>query len=194
MERIARGDAQAFRKLVERHQRPMLNLAFRYCGDRHLSEDLTQDIFLKVYINASRWRPDRDFSAWLYRIAVNHCLNFRRGPQHRELPVPDPTINLDLKNLETTRRTRFKTESSPEAALSRKQETFRIQKAVSALPPRQRIAVILQRFHDLSYREIAFRMDCSEKAVESLLVRAYGNLKKHLARPGNLSRKRQGPR
>jgi len=178
MERISNGDAEAFRSLVERHQRQVLNLAYRYCGDRQISEDLTQEIFLKVYLNAARWRPEREFHAWIHRIAVNHCLNFKRGKQHREIRVQDPGEKLLSKSFMPAAGASVKGDLSPETALSRKQEASRAREALSGLSPRQRMAVILQRFHDLSYREIAFRMGCSEKAVESLLVRAYGNMKK----------------
>jgi RNA polymerase sigma-70 factor (ECF subfamily) len=83
MQRLCAGDEAAFDELVERHQKNVLNLAYRYTGDRTLAEDMAQEIFLKVYRARDRWTPAARFSTWLYRIAVNHCLNELRARRAR---------------------------------------------------------------------------------------------------------------
>jgi RNA polymerase sigma-70 factor (ECF subfamily) len=72
---VAGGHRDAFRLIVEKHQQSILNLAYRFTGDKELSRDISQDILLKIYESAPRYRPEARFSTWLYRVAVNHCLN-----------------------------------------------------------------------------------------------------------------------
>ncbi len=179
MAKIARGDQEAFRALVERYQPSLLNLAYRFCGDRHRSEDLVQEIFLKVYLHAGRWRPEADLSAWLHRVAVNHCLNDRRARRGRTIPYQD---SVDWNRGAAPAGPRAN--PSPEAELQDKERALELQAAILSLPARQRMAVILQRYHDLTYRQIADRMGCSEGAVESLLVRAYRGLRRRLSKGG----------
>jgi len=178
MDRIAQGDQEAFRRLLARYEKQILNLAYRYCGDAQASRDLTQEIFLKVYRNAGRWKAKARFSTWLFRVAVNHCLNFQRD-RKREAVV-------SLYGVQTERYRPFDDNDpagggpaggSAEADCREREVAFRVRKAVLALPPRQRMSVILQRYYGLSYKEIAERMDCSQGAVESMLVRAVENLR-----------------
>ena len=178
MERIAQGDEEAFRRLVTRYEKQILNLAYRYCGDAQASQDLVQEIFLKVYRSAGRWKPGARFSTWLFRVAVNHCLNDQRDRKR------EPVVSAN--GIHTERYRAFEgndpargdhTSESAEADWRKREIASRVRKAILALPPRQRMAVILHRYCGLSYKEIAERMECSQGAVESLLVRAVENLR-----------------
>lgn len=178
MEGIARGDEDAFRSLVERYERQILNLAYRYCGDAQESRDLAQEIFLKVYLNAGRWKPRARFPAWLFRVAVNHCLNHRRRKAREQLLRTASDSVLSGSAAQTSTVIPESNGSLPDSA--EKDRTLRVRRAVLSLPPRQRLALILQRYYGFSYREIAEQMECSQSAVESLLVRAVDRLRASL--------------
>ncbi len=178
MEGVARGDEDAFRSLVDRYERQILNLAYRYCGDAQESRDLAQEIFLKVFLNAGRWKPRARFSTWLFRVAVNHCLNHSRRKAREPLfrTRPDP---LPCNESEQSLGPIFGSDGSRRDTAER-ERALRVRRAVLSLPPRQRLALILHRYHGFSYREIAEHMECSQGAVESLLVRAMDRLRASL--------------
>lgn len=164
MLRFQRGDATAFDELVSRHQRAVLNIAWRYCADRAIAEDLAQEIFVKVWRARGSYEPSARFSTWLYRIAVNRCLNeIRSRPKGASLPVEET-----VEEREGAR---------PDDDLDRAEVRQAVRRAVDELPPNQRMAVILSRFHELPYEEIAEAMAVSLEAVKSLLFRARENLK-----------------
>jgi len=169
MLRFQKGDAAAFDELVVRHQKAVLNIAWRYCGDRAVAEDLAQEIFVKVWRAKGSYQPSARFSTWLYRIAVNRCLNeIRSRPKKSPLPVEE--------TLEEPAGAR------PDDDLDRAEVRHAVRRAVDDLPANQRMAVILSRFHELSYEEIAEAMSVSLEAVKSLLFRARENLKIALER------------
>ena len=164
MLRFQGGDAAAFDELVSRHEKAVLNIAWRYCGDRTIAEDLAQEIFVKVWRAKSSYQPSARFSTWLYRIAVNRCLNeIRSRPKKAPLPVEE--------TLEEPAGAR------PDDDLDRAEVRQAVRRAVDELPANQRMAVILSRFHELPYDEIAEAMSVSLEAVKSLLFRARENLK-----------------
>jgi RNA polymerase sigma-70 factor (ECF subfamily) len=178
MERIAQGDEEAFRCLVTRYEKQILNLAYRYCGDAQASQDLVQEIFLKVYRSAGRWKPGARFSTWLFRVAVNHCLNDQRDRKREPVVSANGIQTERYQGFEWGVRARGgHTSESAEADWRKREIASRVRKAILALPPRQRMAVILHRYCGLSYKKIAERMECSQGAVESLLVRAVENLR-----------------
>lgn len=167
MLRFQGGDEGAFDELVRRHQKTVLNIAWRYAGDRALAEDLAQEIFVKVWRARGSYRPEARFSTWLYRIAVNRCLNeIRSRPRQAPLPVEE--------TLEETAGTR------PDDDLRRRELRDAVRRAVDDLPANQRMAVILSRFHELPYEQIADAMSVSLEAVKSLLFRAREKLKEAL--------------
>jgi RNA polymerase sigma-70 factor (ECF subfamily) len=167
MLRFQRGDEAAFDELVRRHQKAVLNIAWRYAGDRALAEDLAQEIFVKVWRARGSYQPSARFSTWLYRIAVNRCLNeIRSRPKRAPLPVEE--------TLEEPAGAR------PDDDLGRAEVRDAVRRAVDDLPANQRMAVILSRFHELPYEQIAEAMSVSLEAVKSLLFRARENLKNAL--------------
>ncbi len=167
MLRFQAGDEAAFDELVRRHQKAVLNVAWRYCGDRALAEDLAQEVFVKVWRARKAYQPSARFSTWLYRIAVNRCLNeIRSRPKRASLPVEE--------TLEEPAGAR------PHDDLGRMETRDAVRRAVDGLPANQRMAVILSRFHELPYEEIAEAMSVSLEAVKSLLFRARENLKEAL--------------
>jgi RNA polymerase sigma-70 factor (ECF subfamily) len=161
----ASGDQQAFAELVQRHQGRIFNLAYRFSRDRQDAEELAQEIFFKVWRHARSFRGDSLFSTWLYRLAVNTCLNHRQGKKAR----PEPqTLVGDLPAGGAA-------DPAGDDLVAADREA-RLRAALDSLPPRQRLALALASFEDKTYEEIAAAMDVSVPAVESLLFRARQNL------------------
>lgn len=171
MLRFQKGDERAFEELVRRHTRSLLNLVYRYLGDASRAEDVAQDIFVKVYRARRKYQPKAKFSTWLYRIAVNHCLNeirARRG---------EPAVASSADDL-----VEEIAGGPPDARLGRLELQQAVKRAIDALPENQRMAVLLARYEEMSYGEIAEALGMSLEAVKALLHRAKENLKQALAR------------
>jgi RNA polymerase sigma-70 factor, ECF subfamily len=181
MGRIAQGDEPAFEDLVHRHQKRILNLIYRFIGDRIQAKDVAQEVFLRVWRAAKDYKAGAKFTTWVYRIAANLCLDTLKSAHHKQSFVyrDDISESADGKN----ERSPFANNTlSPEDTLIASEESNRIFAALLELPTNQRLAVILNRFDGLSYNEISSVLGCSISAVESLLVRAKKNLREKLSR------------
>jgi len=174
MLRVKEGDETAFRQIVETYRDSILGLCLRYLNNQEDAEEVAQDVFIRLYGAAASYEPRAKLSTYLYRIAVNLSLNRIRDRKwkrlvswetHRKVEDKDPII-ADIQK--------------PDSLLEQKEQQMMVRKAIDSLPPNQRTAVILKRFQDLSYEEIAEVMDCSISAVESRLHRAKLNLRKKL--------------
>ena len=177
MLRVKKGDRVAFEILMRKYYPRILNFVYRFLGNRQLSEDLTQDVFLKIYKSARRYRPRSKFQTWLYTIAKNTCLNeLRRNRGH--LVSLDEPITYDER---AQKKEISDPHSDPAGEFFQKEKKALIQAAINDLPENQRIAVILRRYENFSYVEIAATMNVTDKAVKSLLSRAKVNLRKKLA-------------
>ncbi len=177
MAKTAEGDEFAFEILVQRHQTSVLNLIYRYVGDRTKARDLAQEVFIRVWRAANRYEPKAKFTTWIYSITTNLCLNELKSVKGKKL------VQLEAKG-EDRQNTGFETHSgssqSPEDLLLAEERSRGISEALQSLPENQRMALILKRYENLSYGEIAGVMRCSIPAVESLLVRAKKNLQEKL--------------
>lgn len=158
----AAGDQDAFTRLVRRHQGKVFNLAYRFSHDRQDAEELAQEIFLKVWKYARTFKGRSAFSTWLYRLAVNTCLNYRQKKMDRPASLP---LLGDLAAAD---------ETGLEVLAGERQNL--LDQAMDALPARQKMALVLAGFEGKSYEEIATMMDVSLSAVETLLFRARQNL------------------
>lgn len=161
----AAGDQNAFALLVQRHQERIFSLAYRFSRDRQDAEDLAQEIFFKVWRHARSFRGDSLFSTWLYRLAVNTCLNHRQGKKARPEPL---TLAVDLP-------AGGGADPAGDDLVAEEREAS-LRAALDSLPARQRVALALASFQDRSYEDIAAAMEVSVPAVESLLFRARQNL------------------
>ena len=172
------GDNDAFERLMRKHYRSVLNFIARFIGSAEVAEDLTQEVFLRIYRNRLRYVPKARFRTWMFTIARNLSLNeIRRSTRLGELITqddPDLRANASFPYQDDDK-------SGPESDLLLQERRKRVHQAISNLPENQRSAVLLRRFEDLSYAEIAAVLGVSEKAVKSLLSRAKVNLRKHLA-------------
>ena len=167
MAALAAGDMAALGELAQRHQEKVLALAYRILGRWDLAEDVAQDVFLQVHRAAKRYRPDAKFTTWLYRVAVNRCLDVQRRAARAPVALPE---QADVLLGESA--------GDPVEAGER---AVRVRRAVADLPPRQRVALVLHRFHEMSHEQVARVTGWSQSAVESLLVRAYARLREELA-------------
>jgi RNA polymerase sigma-70 factor, ECF subfamily len=177
MARIAEGDEYAFQLLVNRHQASVLNLIHRFIGDRTQSEDLSQEVFLRVWQAAKGYKQRAKFTTWLYRIAANLCFNELKASRRKKwLEFFSVSSNLQIQE-----KRDFPDESpNPEDLLLAQERSLRITTVLQSLPDSQRMALILKRYDGLSYEEISRILGCSVPAVESLLVRAKRTLQKKL--------------
>jgi RNA polymerase sigma-70 factor (ECF subfamily) len=166
MSRVGAGDMSALGELVCRHQDRVLEIAYRTLGKWDLAEDVAQETFLRVYRAARKYKPQAKFTTWLYRIVVNLCLDEKRKRARSGMSLEDAAVGA---------------ETVPNGNIIEKKETTELVKAaVDGLPERQRIALVLHRYEGLSHGQIAEATGWSASAVESLLVRAYANLRKKL--------------
>ena len=175
MLRVRRGDTESFEALLRRHRAPLVNYFSRMVGDPALAEDLAQEVFLRVYRAREHYRPEAAFTTWLYRIAANLALNaIRDRKSWAELetgPAAEGCQGVDrLADLRPT----------VEQRLIRADRERMIRNAVEALPDKQRFAVILHKYQEVDYRQIAKILEVSESAVRSLLFRAYETLRARL--------------
>lgn len=168
---VAKGDEKAFEQLVQKYQQAVFSTIYRYIGNSDDVQDLAQEVFIKVWRNATKFQGKAKFSTWLYRITANHCINYRRKNKHKHASLDEmaeqgqtPDALIVEPDWKQTR----------DAAL--------IRTAVDELPERQRMALILAQYEGQSYKEIAEIMQVSVSSVESLIFRARSALKDKLAR------------
>ena len=180
MGRIGSGDKHAFEFLIHRHQRPILNFIFRFMGNRTDAEDLTQEVFLRVWKVAGTYKPDAKFTTWLYRIATNLCINKQRALRIRKW-VAFSQSHEPKQNSKDTFITAEGVESkTAEDHLIDSEQSLNLLNAINDLPTSQRLAIILRIYDGLTYHEISKIIDRSVLAVDSLLIRAKRNLRKKL--------------
>jgi RNA polymerase sigma-70 factor (ECF subfamily) len=165
LEQIVAGNIKALSQIVDRYQEMVLSLAFRNIQNWDDAEDIAQETFLRVYKSADQYQGRSSFKTWLFRIVVNLCMDHRRKKK--------PNISLE------TVATDLASESIPDS-LETDEISAIVQRAVSNLPDRQRTALILHRYENLTHADISEVTGWSISAIESLLVRAYGNLRKTL--------------
>lgn len=177
MTRVAKGDEYAFQILVERHQTSVINLIYRFIGDSTKTQDLAQEVFLRVWQAARRYKAKAKFTTWLYRIVANLCLNELKSSRRKRWLW---FFHSDTDEQAVGEEDFSNGSPSPEDLLLSIERRREITKALQSLPENQRMALILKRYDDLSYEEIARILNCSVSAVESLLVRAKRNLQEKL--------------
>ncbi len=179
LRRVSKGDEQAFVELMRRHQDRVYRLALRLLRQSQEAEDAVQEVFLKAYQNAGRFQPTGTVAAWLNRITANHCLNLLRARKIRREVAWD-----DLEGGTGTGSAACRPDPAapdPLAELTGQECARQIEQAVAALPENQRQALLLKRFGDFSYQEIAALMDLSPQAVDGLIKRARQTLRQKLA-------------
>ena len=170
MARIREGDMEALRLLVETHQARIIGTISKMLGSDAESEDLAQQVFIRVWKSAPRYKPTAKFTTWLFRITRNLVFNELRRKRHfadQAEEIPEPTERADKE---------------PDQVLLGEELQLAIQDAINRLPESQRMAIILRRYEEMPYEEIAKVMGTTIPAVKSILFRARAELRERLAK------------
>jgi RNA polymerase sigma-70 factor, ECF subfamily len=175
MLRVRDGDHASFDLLLGKYRGPVIHFLYRMVQDHGVAEELGQEVFLRVYRSRATYEPAAKFTTWLFRIATHLALNWLRDARRergqeridddssgvpRELPDRHPTI---------------------EQAMASESRLEEVRRAVAKLPEKQRAAVLMHKYEEMDYMQIAAVLGCSESAVKSLLFRAYETLRSRLA-------------
>jgi RNA polymerase sigma-70 factor (ECF subfamily) len=178
MLRVKAGDDSAFDYLVQKYRRPMVNFMYRMAHNAAVAEDLAQEVFLRIYRSRSNYQPSAKFTTWLYRIATNLGVNYLRDTRHER---PENTVNLDEPDTETGQTPDLADKTANvEQEILRRERQAAIRSKVDGLPERQRMAVLMHKYQQMDYRQIAEVLKLSESATKSLLFRAYETLRSEL--------------
>jgi len=170
MRLVQAGDLSPASEIYDRYSSRIYNFAYRFLRNSEAAEDATQEVFVKMLKHANQFHGDAKLSTWLFSITANWCRDYLRKADNKAKEAEEVLYTLPAPS-----------EHAPDRNLERRQDQQRIQKALSALTPEQREAILLSRYQGLSYAEIAQISGCSEGAVKTRVFRAMETLKKALA-------------
>ena len=176
MLRVRSGCTASFGTLLSRHRLPVMHFLSRMVRNRAIAEELAQEVFLRVYRSRGSYEPTARFTTWLFRIATHLALNWMRDERHSQ-------GQESLDEAPEGAPTRQVADRSPgvEARLIAQVKREEIRQAILRLPAKQRAAVLMHKYQEMDYSQIAEALRCSESAVKSLLFRAYECLRARLA-------------
>jgi RNA polymerase sigma-70 factor (ECF subfamily) len=177
---VKAGDDSSFELLLRKYRTPLVNFLYRMVRNSATAEDLAQEVFLRVYRARKDYAPSAKFTTWMFRIATNLALNARRDGRYQQLEV-----SIDQPaDAQESKQTAFEVpdrQPGIEHELMARDRAALIRRAVESLPEKQRAAVLLHKYQEMDYDEIARILQCSESALKSLLFRAYETLRIELA-------------
>jgi len=175
---VKAGDEASFDFLLQKYRSPLVNFLNRMVRDQATAEDLAQEVFLRVYRARKQYTPSAKFTTWLFRIATNLALNSVRDNRHQRMgiSIDAPAGGDDSPPLELKAR-----EMRIDERMIERDRVEIIRRAIWSLPEKQRAAVLLHKYEEMDYGEIAGILDCSEGALKSMLFRAYETLRVQLA-------------
>jgi len=176
MLRVKDGDGTSFALLLEKYRVSVAHFLYRMVQDQAVSEELAQEVFLRVYRSRETYEPTAKFTTWLYRIATHLALNWLRDEKHERGQERLDEPAEDVSTREVADR-----EPSVEQRMVYQVRVDEVRRAVAALPDKQRAAVLMHKYEEMEYAQIAKVLSCSESAVKSLLFRAYETLRVRLA-------------
>jgi RNA polymerase sigma-70 factor (ECF subfamily) len=176
---VREGDAQSFSLLLERHRRPLVQFLYRMVQNQAVAEELAQEAFLRVYKTRANYAPTAKFTTFLFRIGTHLALNWMRDGRRE-----NNQESLDWDTHEGIVRQVPDQHPNIEQNLLADVRVQQIRHAIQALPAKQRAAVIMHKYQEMDYAQIASVLNCSESAIKSLLFRAYERLR---ARLGHLA-------
>lgn len=176
VEAVLRGERAAYAVLVDRYKDRVFNLAYRMTGRFSDADDLTQEAFIRAYVNLGRFDTEKSFFTWLYTISLNTARNHLKK---RSRDIID-----GAESWEDGRDTGGPGEETPESALGGRQEQARLQACLLRLPLDTREAVILRFYQDLSFEETAAVLGISESAAKMRVYRGLEKLREGLSKKG----------
>jgi RNA polymerase sigma-70 factor, ECF subfamily len=178
IQKLYEGDENAFRQMVEKYQKLVVNTCFGLVHNIQDAEDIAQDVFIEVFRSVGKFRGHSKISTWLYRIAVNRSLNFIRDNKRRKwfesVEEADGSEKFGIFNSSVRKN------EIPDSEMENKERAIVLHETIDSLPKNQRVAFTLSKYEDLSYKEISEVMEVSVSSVESLIHRAKKNLQKKL--------------
>jgi RNA polymerase sigma-70 factor, ECF subfamily len=179
---VKAGDEQSFELLLQRYRTPLVNFLYRMVRAREEAEDLAQEVFLRVYRARKDYVPSAKFTTWLFRIATNLALNSVRDNRYQRMEVSlDAPVTVDAEDGDEKALDIAEKHPNIEQYLVEETRKKMIRHAIDKLPEKQRAAVLLHKYQELDYGDIAKILECSESALKSLLFRAYETLRVELA-------------
>lgn len=170
------GRRESFDTLVERHQRHVYQLCYRFVGNHEDASDLAQDVFVRAYRGLGQFKGEASLGTWLYRIGVNVCLN-KVGAKTPRPEALDPLLAASDERIASH------AESATEALL-RGERALQVRAAIAKLPKKQRVTLILRVYHDLPHEEIAAILGSTVGAAKANFFHALNNLKKLMLEAG----------
>jgi RNA polymerase sigma-70 factor (ECF subfamily) len=176
MLRVKEGDGASFAVLLDKHRNSVIHFLYRMIQNQAVAEELAQEVFLRVYRSRSTYEPTAKFTTWLFRIATHLALNALRDGKHERMQerLDDDSSDLPVRQVSDTR-------PSVEQSMVYQAKLDEIRRAIAMLPDKQRAAVLMHKYQEMEYTQIAKVLQCSESAVKSLLFRAYEALRARLA-------------
>lgn len=171
--RAQTGEEAAFEELVRRYRNDVYGLSYHFLRNREEAWDVSQEVFIKAYRSLGRFRGEAGFKTWLLRIAANHCKDHFKKRRV-------PTVSMDAMPTQDL----FPSDTDPGKQLRDNELGIAIQEALDSLPAKHRTAFVLREFEDMSYKDMAKVMNCSEGTVMSRLHHARKKLQNKLARLG----------
>jgi len=181
---VKSGDDSSFELLLRKYRTPVVNFLYRMVRDAAAAEDLAQEVFLRVYRARGQYLPRAKFTTWMFRIATNLAFNALRDGRYRQMEVSIDQSGVDRSGDGESKQPALEIadrQPSIELELIRRDRAELIRRAVESLPEKQRAAVLLHKYQEMDYDEIARVLGCSESALKSLLFRAYETLRVELA-------------
>jgi len=178
IDQICSGDVAAFQVLVERYKRKIYYLAYDMLGDQHEAEDVSQEVFIKVFRSLKNFRRDAKMSSWIHQITANTCIDVLRKKKAKPQTNLEDFDQIPLSDSPAGTGSRFHSpEASAEAALMQD----KINEALVKVTPRERTVFIMRHYNDLKINEIADALSVSSGTVKSLLFRALKKLRKEMS-------------
>jgi RNA polymerase sigma-70 factor, ECF subfamily len=176
MLRVREGDGASFGVLLEKHRSSVVHFLFRMVQNHAVAEELAQEVFLRVYRSRATYEPSAKFTTWLFRIATHLALNALRDGKHDRTQerLDDDSGDLPARQVSDSRL-------NVEQSMLREARMEEIRRAIADLPEKQRAAVLMHKYQEMEYSQIAKVLNCSESAIKSLLFRAYETLRARLA-------------
>ena len=176
MLRVKEGDEASFGVLLDKHRSSVVHFLYRMVQNHAVAEELAQEVFLRVYRSRATYEPTAKFTTWLFRIATHLALNSLRDGKHdrSQERLDDDSGDMPARQVSDSRPT-------VEQSLVYQSRMEEIRGAIAALPEKQRAAVLMHKYQEMEYSQIAKVLNCSESAIKSLLFRAYETLRARLA-------------
>ena len=172
IERASRGDAAAFNRLMEQHERRMYAVALRMCGNREDAQDCLQEAMLRVYRAIGGFKGQSSFSTWVYRITMNTCLDELRRKKNRQSTSLDSLLDMGWSPSDDT--------NAPEKQAMRSELRRNLNRAIQELPEEMRSAVVLREIQGFSYEEIAHMLEINVGTIKSRISRGREKLREKM--------------